>query len=70
MTINDLTHRERDVIMLVACGLRNKQIARQLVIEEGTVKTHMSRILKKLGARNRLEACMILFKQMRQENGG
>lgn len=51
-----LTSRETAVLELVAGGLTNGQIARRLVITEGTVKSHVKRILRKMGAANRAEA--------------
>lgn len=51
-----LTERERAVLRLVAAGLPNKQIARQLGISERTVKFHMTSTLRKLGADNRAQA--------------
>ena len=50
-----LTSREREVAALVACGLRNRDIAEQLVISEKTAKNHVQRVLEKLGARSRAE---------------
>jgi FixJ family two-component response regulator len=47
-----LTPREREVMALVASGLRNKQIAYQLEVEEITVKIHRGRVMKKMGARS------------------
>ena len=51
-----LTRRERDIMELVARGDTNTQVARRLVVSEGTVKWHMKNILRKLGAPNRAAA--------------
>jgi LuxR family maltose regulon positive regulatory protein len=51
-----LSHRELEVMRLVAAGLSNREIAEALFISTGTVKTHVHNICGKLGARNRLEA--------------
>ena len=55
----NLTNREREILGLLADGLSNQQIARRLVINLSTVKTHVSSILGKLGAANRAEAVAI-----------
>ena len=52
----DLTRREREVALLVARGLSNRQIATQLVITEKTVKNHVYQVLGKLGVRTKAEA--------------
>jgi len=51
-----LTQRERDVLLVAAEGLPLKEIARRLFMAHGTVRNHLSAILRKTGARNRLEA--------------
>jgi two-component system nitrate/nitrite response regulator NarL len=53
-----LTDRERQILDLVAQGLSNKHIARQLDITEGTVKVHVKHLLKKLNLRSRVEAAV------------
>jgi NarL family two-component system response regulator LiaR len=58
----DLTEREREVLALVAAGLSNVQIARQLDISLSTARFHVSTILSKLGAANRAEAAAMAVK--------
>nr|BFE87458.1 hypothetical protein GCM10020093_100590 [Planobispora longispora] len=57
--ISGLTPRERDVLALVGAGLSNAQIARRLHLVEGTVKAHVSAILTRLDARNRVQAAIL-----------
>lgn len=63
-----LTARERDVVGLVADGLTNKEIGRELAISPATVKVHVERIISKLGVSDRTQAA-VLVTQMDRDGG-
>ena len=63
MGSDSLTQRELEILKLIAKGMSNKVIARELDISDGTVKVHVKHLLKKLHLRSRVEAAVWMINQ-------
>lgn len=64
--LDNLTNREHEILSLIAKGMSNKVIARELDISDGTVKVHVKHLLKKLGLRSRVEAAIWMVNNNQQ----
>jgi DNA-binding NarL/FixJ family response regulator len=68
--LNTLTPREREILLFVARGMANREIAAALVVEESTIRTHVKRVLMKLDLRDRIQAVIFAYESGLNIPGG